>query len=354
MVLRNLIAVLVPFCGIIPFLRAQTTTVHHIQDIASQPGYVVGEFVFDLEHRPTPQCHASTIVETPQGLVASWFAGEYERHPQVAIWVSFKKENGWTGPVKVADGKADRGVQYPTWNPVLYQQDKGALQLFYKVGPSPQTWWGMVIESTNGGQTWSTPRRLRSGILGPIKNKPLRLDDGSLLCPTSDESAQWQVGFNLTRDGGKTWQSIGPVHDPQLLHAIQPTILKRSDGRLQALCRTQSRVIATTWSRDNGLTWSDLAPTMLRNPNSGIDALTLADGRQLLVYNDTTEGRTPLNVAISSDGTLWHNIMVLENTEGEYSYPAVIQSSDGLVHITYTYHREAIKHVVIDPSRIRR
>ena len=91
----------------------------------------------------------------------------------------------------------------------------------------------------------------------------------------------------------------------------------------------------------------------LPNPNSGIDAVTLADGRQLLVYNHTTEGRGVLNVAVSEDGEHWQAALVLEDEPGaEFSYPAVIQTSDGLVHVTYTWKRRRIRHVVIDPRKL--
>ena len=93
--------------------------------------------------------------------------------------------------------------------------------------------------------------------------------------------------------------------------------------------------------------------TSLPNPNSGIDAVTLRDGRHLIVYNHATEGRTPLNVAVSRDGRRWDPVVVLERDPGEYSYPAVIQSGDGRVHITYTWKRQRIKHVAIDPTELR-
>jgi alpha-L-rhamnosidase len=91
----------------------------------------------------------------------------------------------------------------------------------------------------------------------------------------------------------------------------------------------------------------------LPNPSAGIDAVTLRDGRFVMVYNHTTGGRSPLNVAISSDGVQWRPALVLENESGrEFSYPAVIQSGDGLLHITYTWRRERIKHVVVDPGKL--
>jgi predicted neuraminidase len=107
-----------------------------------------------------------------------------------------------------------------------------------------------------------------------------------------------------------------------------------------------------TWSEDNGRTWTALALTSLPNPSAGTDALTLRDGRHLIVYNHTAQGRSPLNVAVSRDGKTWEAALVLEHEPGEYSYPAVIQSADRRIHITYTWKRQRIKHVEIDPARL--
>jgi len=112
---------------------------------------------------------------------------------------------------------------------------------------------------------------------------------------------------------------------------------------------------------DNGVTWSPLVKTDLPNNNSGTDAVTLKDGRQLLVYNhvlppgkEVKGARTPLNVAISPDGKKWYAALILEDSPiSQYSYPAVIQTSDGLVHFVYTWRRQRIKHVVVDPSKLK-
>ena len=72
----------------------------------------------------------------------------------------------------------------------------------------------------------------------------------------------------------------------------------------------------------------------------------------MLVYNHSRTGRTPLNVALSEDGRHWAALAVLEDDPGEYSYPAVIQTSDGLVHVTYTWRRQRVKHVVVDPAKL--
>jgi alpha-L-rhamnosidase len=159
-----------------------------------------------------------------------------------------------------------------------------------------------------------------------------------------------------TTDLGKTWTKVRPPAGEPPIDAIQPSVLVHEGGRLQALGRTRTGRIFETWSRDNGATWSPVTLTEMPNPNSGTDAVTLRDGRQLLVYNHNpmNKGRTPLNVAVSTDGKKWQAALVLEDSLiGQYSYPAVIQSSDGLVHITYTWRRERIKHVVLDPAKLK-
>lgn len=346
---------------------------YHLPEL-SQPGegaYVSGELIYALDNKPTPECHASTIVETPAGMVAAFFAGTEESDEDVGIWVSHLESGDWSRPVEVANGVQNDTLRYPCWNPVLFQPADGPLLLYYKVGPSPSTWWGMLISSTDGGKTWSEPEKLGENdkighLLGPVKNKAVQLSDGTIIFPSSTEvegadgEDKWMVHFEISKDQGKTWKVVGPINDGIEFDAIQPSILSYADGRLQILCRTRENVIAQSWSDDQGETWSQLTATDLPNPNSGTDAVTLQDGRQLLVYNHTTkEGPQPnnrnmLNIALSEDGETWEPVMTLENEphEAGYAYPAVIQAADGMVHITYTYWRESVKHVVIDPSKL--
>ena len=326
-----------------------------------------GRLIYPLENRPTKECHASTLAETSDGLIAAWFGGTHEKHPDVGIWVSRLVDGNWTKPVEVVNGVQNKDLRYPCWNPVLFQYPEGPLVLFYKVGPSPREWWGEMLSSDDNGLSWSEPRKLgkdRLGhLLGPVKNKPELLDDGTLICPSSTEYIEnkevfWKVHFELTRDQGHSWEVVGPINDGVEFDAIQPSILFHKNGQMQILCRTMQDVVSESWSSDGGRTWSKMEATALPNPSAGTDALTLKDGRQLIVYNPSTRtkpspGRKVLNVAISKDGKSWKDMAILENQKGEYSYPAVIQGSDGKVHITYTYNRESIKYIVLDPSQLK-
>jgi predicted neuraminidase len=322
---------------------------------AAQPGLLGAEFIYT--EAPFPECHASTIAESSGGLVVAWFGGTREKHPDVGIWLSRRVDGQWTRPVEVANGvqyvKADGSPhRHPCWNPVLFQPRTGPLLLFYKVGPSPSTWWGMLTTSTDGGVTWTLPRRLPEHIDGPVKNKPVALPNGDLLCPSSTEHEGWRVHFERTSDLGVTWSRTGPVNDGKEFGAIQPSILFLGGDTLLALGRTRQGKLFQITSTDLGKTWGPMTATALPNSSTGTDAMTLRDGRHLLVYNHTPRGRTPLNVAVSNDGQIWRAALVLESEPGEYSYPAVIQTADGRVHVTYTWKRQRIKHVELDPAQL--
>ena len=306
------------------------------------------EFIY--ETAPYPSCHASTIVESQGRLLAAWFGGTDERDPDVGIWLSHFEDGKWAPGVEVANGVQSPELRYPCWNPVLFQPREGPLLLFYKVGPNPVDWWGMLMRSDDGGTTWSKPDRLPDGILGPIKNKPVQLENGDILCPTSTERGRWRVYFERISNQGRTWQAGAPIHDGITISAIQPSILVHPDGVLQAVGRTRQGHIFSTESIDQGRTWDPMILLDLPNPNSGTDAVTLHDGRSLLVYNHSKTERTPLNVAVSLNGRRWQPVLTLENTPGEFSYPAIIQTRDGLVHITYTWNRKRIRHVVLFPA----
>ncbi len=313
---------------------------------------VLREFVY--EKAEFPECHASTLVETEDGLLASWFGGTSEGKPDVCIYTARKRGGGlWSAPEKVADGAVPgANERHPCWNPVLFQPRRGPLLLFYKVGPRPSTWWGMVMTSTDQGKTWSSPVRLPEGQLGPVRAKPVELEDGTLLCGSSTEQAGWQVQMEFTREPTGSWSRTPPLNRAEEWGAIQPTILEHSSRDLQILCRSRQGVVLESWSRDGGRTWGALGRTPLPNPSSGIDAVKLEKGGFLLVYNHTEKGRAVLNVARTKDGKSWEAAAVLEREPGEFSYPAGIRTRDGRVHFLYTWKRRRLRHVVLDPARL--
>lgn len=321
-----------------------------------------------------PESHAATLVEGRHGLVAAWFGGTKEKNPDCCIWVSRKTKKGWTEPQMVADGVLN-GTKYACWNPVLTETPGGELQLYYKIGVNVAGWSGHVITSRDGGKTWSKPRALPEGFLGPIKNKPVWIGK-RMICPSSTEDEHgWRIHFEISDDEGKTWRKTPAISAAEIvetekvklsnrkhstIQVIQPTVLVHKDGSLQALCRTQNNgSVATTWSKDNGETWSEVTFIDLPNNNSGIDGVTLKDGRHLLVYNHyryikgKRKERTPINVAVSDDGLHWKAAVILEDSPiNQYSYPSVVQGRDGKVHIVYTWRRQRIKYACIDPQQM--
>jgi len=323
-------------------------------------GILVDEFIFDTAS--FPQSHASTIAETPDGLIAAWFGGTKEGNKDVCIWTSKRIKNKWTAPEKVADGVMNDTLRYACYNPVLYYAANKELLLFYKIGPNVAGWSGWMMRSKDNGKTWRKREALPDGFLGPIKNKPVMVN-GVLLCPSSTEKTGWKAHIEYTTDYGKTWSKSAEINDNKIIEAIQPSILQYKDGRLQILCRSRNTTLNESWSNDMGKTWSAMKASALPNNNSGTDAVTLKDGRQLLVYNHLLPDsswvkgkgpRTPLNVAISKDGKKWYAALVLEDSPiSQYSYPSVIQSKDGMVHIVYTWRREKIKYVKVDPRKLK-
>ena len=301
------------------------------------------------------QCHASTLAETGNGVLLAFFAGPYERHPGVCIYTSRLLNGVWSKPKKVANGRENDSLSYPTWNPVLFKNADDDLSLYYKVGPSPDSWWGMVMHSADNGESWSEPERLPDGILGPIRNQPLLLKPGIILSPSSTEDSLglWKSHIERSEDGGKTWTKIS-IPSPDAIKVIQPALLLYPGNKIQALMRSNQNVVMESWSEDEGRSWSPVQATGIRHPNSGIDAITLQSGAKLLVNNPMESGnswevgRNKLDLYSSEDGKNWTTVFQLENQpEGEFSYPDIIQSKDGLVHISYTYNRHQIKHVVL-------
>lgn len=374
----------------------------------NRSGILTDQFLY--ETASFPECHGSTILELENGdLVASFFGGTKEKNPDCVIWVCRKPKGAteWTAPEIAADGvfnlndpdiakaglsginaettPASKGPVGPhfdgdmensrrkaCWNPVLFRiPGSDEIMLFYKIGSSVGDWTGWVVKSNDGGKTWSKREPLPDGILGPIKNKPEYIN-GRIIAPSSREGKGWRAWIEYSDDGGKTWNSTGELPTDSTfrsdrdyiepIYAIQPSILKLKDGRLQILCRTRNSKIATSYSSDNGTTWTPITLIDMPNNNSGTDAVTLADGTHVLIYNDfatisgTPKGvRNPLCVAVSEDGTNWTNVLTLEDSPvSQYSYPSIIQGKDGKLHAVYTWRRQRIKYSEIDPKQLEK
>lgn len=352
--------------------------------IVSQPIFAPGQHA--------PSCHAATVVALEDGqLLAAWFAGTHEGHPDVGVWMARFDGTTWGTPFQIL---SEPGV--PLWNPVLFSTGPDALWLFYKVAPTIPAWTGLYIKSEDGGHTWSAPTALPAGLLGPAKNKPLLLSNGDILSGTSAETwRSWACWVEISHNGGQSWTKHGPLAAPggtaggkpdntssgasagtpggeptsatwdtqshslvlpqERYGIIQPTVWESAPGRLTMLMRATQRVgfVCRAESNDYGRTWSEVTPTEIPCPNSGLDAVRLHDGRVVLICNPSHTDRSPLSLLASADnGATWPWRLDLETEPGEYSYPSIIQAPDGRIHSVYTHQRTSIRHVMLDPEDI--
>ncbi|MCS6779661.1 MAG: exo-alpha-sialidase [Geminicoccaceae bacterium] len=311
---------------------------------------------FLCDDPPWRDAHAASIAWTPSGLVAAWFAGSKEGRPDVAIWLARTEGERWGPPARLFEGRDGLGRPQPCWNPVLFRSATGRLLLFYKVGPRPRRWWGMLATSEDDGIGWSRPRRLPDGIFGPVKNKPLEPAPGVLLCGSSSELLGWRCQVERSDDLGASWRRPIVLNHPFAslpggFKANQATLVDQGGGRLLALCRTKQGFIAQCRSLDGGASWSRMQPMPIPHPNSAFDAQRLADGRFVLVHHPGTQGRSTLLLSLSEDGEHFRERLVLEDEPGqEFSYPFLLQAPDGLLHLVYSWKRRTIRHLVLEPE----
>lgn len=355
--------------------------------VATLQGATRSEFIF--VSAPFQSCHASTLAELGNGdLLSAWFGGSGEGKPDVAIWASRRSNGRWSEPFVLV-----REPGIASYNPVLFHTKDGRLWLYYKFGSHPVSWTAGRLWSEDDGNTWSKAEHLPAGLYGPVRTKPLILEDGTIVSGTSVESYRsWSCWIERSTDNGATWTKIGPITvstgiaGPPLAGEtkpagsgsedgqkgtsrssavredfrtsyftaaqqftegiIQPSIVSLGRNWLRLYARSTARTgkICVADSSDGGVTWTQARQIQLPNPNAGVDAVALRDGRVVLVYNHTESGRTPLNLAVSRDGEHFRMFQVLESEPGEFSYPAIIQGSDGDLHITYTWHRRRIRY----------
>ncbi len=268
---------------------------------------------------------------------------------------------------KLVDDKLKRKS---CWNPVLFEMPNGEVWLFYKVGKTVGDWQGCVVKSKDGGKTWGAREMLPKGFLGPIKNKPILIGD-NLICGSSTEGNGWRFHVEIYNLKTKEWKYVGPVESTEAIKTddnkkhpidcIQPSFLKLKDGRLKVMMRTHNGFMAQSYSSDNGESWTPVTLSDVPNTQSGTDAVTLKDGRHVLIYNNfqtingTKKGpRTPLSLAISDDGEHWRHVLTLEDSPiDQYSYPAIIQGKDGNLHCVYTWRRLRIAYKEIKLSELK-
>ena len=329
--------------------------------LRSQTQIDIVEMGFIYDEAPFPSCHASTIIETDNGdFLTAWFGGTDERDDDVDIWMSRYNAGKWTEMRAMTNFP-----EIPTWNPVLYAGD-GKIWLNFKIGPSPQEWIAATRHSSDDGKTWSKIDYLPAGLLGPVRAKPITLDDGTILAGSSFEAGykrnspsdapyrMWSSWVNRSQDGGRTWSIHGPlVLEKSNFGTIQPALWQGDDGKIHAFMRTTSQqgFIAHSVSHDNGLTWSPAINSGLPNPSAGVDVVKMNNGKVALIYNHLERGRNAIHLAFShDDGQSWEDPITLEAGEKELSYPAMIEDSRGNLILTYTHNRSKIRFMRVRVS----
>jgi predicted neuraminidase len=288
-------------------------------------------------------CHCATLVELPNGdLLTAWYSGAFETAPDQAILSArfHMKESHWTVPVTLVDTPLHADGQ-----PVLYLHANGSVWLFFVTLEGPDwTSARLRLQTSLDAIHWSAPQTLfdRPGLM--FRSKPVNLPTGDILVPVYDET-QWQSISMISTDRGDTWRLGQPIVTPT--GNIHPSVVPLSNGRLLSYLRPggDGEHIWQTTSTDQGRTWEQPTPTRFPNPNSGIDLIQLRNGHLVLAFNDSPRYRTPLRIALSQDeGRTWAYARTLEDGDGEFSYPTLLQTRDGHIHCVYTYRRETIQH----------
>ena len=313
---------------------------------------------------PLPMAHVASICELPDGrLAAVWYAGSREGARDVAICFATQARGqpGWSQPrailtPELAARELNRGIR-KVGNPVIFSDAAGKLCLLY-VTINVGGWSGSSLNLTtsgDGGISWERSRRL---TLSPffnvselVRNRPVPLSDGSWLVPIYHELVgKFPELLWLRETAGELAATKSRITGGR--SGFQPALAPLSTNAAIAFLRDCSprKRISLTRTEDAGRTWSPPQALDLPNPDSGLATLRLADGRVLLVFNDSVAGRENLRLAVSEDaGQTWKRLATLaEEPRAEFSYPFVIQARDGNLHLVYTWKRKAIKHLTFN------
>lgn len=368
------------------------------------PDRVLDTTFFPYADIPTSrvQNHAAFLHEAADGtLLCAWFAGTMEGRSDISIFLSRLGPDGWESPTQMSDDP-DRSEQ----NPVLFTDPDGVLWLIWTAQPGGRQNEAELRcrRSRDGGKSWSEPARF-ADTRGVFVRQPIHVArDGRWLLPTfrcrTREGVAWtgehdDAAVMVSRDRGASWEDCSV---PRSLGCVHMNIVPLDGDAMVAFFR--SRWADHVWasrSQDAGASWSAPKSAGLPNNNSSIQAIRLADGRVAMVYNhasradaaarrlslyDEIEGegeapapasrafwgapRAPLSLALSQDGgESWSRRIDLATSDGyclsnnsadrvnrELSYPSILQTRDGRVHVAYTHFRQTIRHIALAPEAL--
>lgn len=326
----------------------------------------VTEHVFG-DRRPFAQCHASTLVSRPGGsFLVAWFGGTRESNADVGIWAAESATAvaaTWSEPRLIAKIAA-----VAHWNPVLFSRspDGAHLVLHFKVGSRIRDWQTWAQHSRDSGTTWTHAAPLVPGDLpgrgsrGAVRTKPIQLDSGAWVAGASIERwRRWDAFIDRSPNGIDGWLAGELIEIDRMNFSgkglIQPTLWESSPGSVHALLRSTDGRTHRSDSLDDGRSWSRAYPIEVPNNNSGLDITRRQDGKLALACNPVAgnwAARTPLSVLLSTDnGDTWPDRIDIETGPGEYSYPAIVETPDGLA-VSYTWNRRRIALARISKASI--
>jgi predicted neuraminidase len=315
---------------------------------------------------PLAVSHVVSLCELPDGgLAAVWYAGSREGARDVAIFLSTQAQGqtNWAAPRAImtparAASELHRGIR-KVGNPLIFADAAGQLLLLY-VTILAGGWSGSSLNlttSADGGLSWSPSRRLTLSpffnISELVRNRPAQLADGSWMVPIYHECiGKFPELLWLRNAGNDLLATKARIAGGR--SGFQPALVPLAINSALACLRDcgPRRRISVARTDDAGRTWSSPDALDLPNPDSGLSALRLTDGRLLLAFNDSAVSRENLRLALSADeGKSWRRVATFAEERGaEFSYPFLLQTRDGKVHLVYTWKRKAIKQVVFNTA----